>query len=456
MAIDIPTLQVKLKFGQKDVTTTLSEFITQIDYTDGLGAQDSIKLTLDDSKSKWRGDWYPIKTDELSLEFGYAGEKTIKAKCFIDTITIKGKPDIIEIGAISGVVSEDLNTNKNATFEKKTLKQIVQQIAESHGLKVQGEIESITVKRRTQKDVSDYAFLEKLAKDFGYYFAVKNKQLIFCKKDKVKKDSSSLEITPQHCYEYSFTDKTSKVYKACTVRSWDPASKKFICHTEQAKGLKTGDELIITRRVENAEQAKALAKAALTARNERQVNGTLKLIGQHYYVAGVQLNLSGFGLLSGIYTVSEAKHTINSSGWTVSLTVARNELKADDPKDEKAKKSGNGKPSVKNPNGWTHIVDDDGTSHDVRNETAACFNKLKTLVHKRWPGQPFWVSCTTEGKHSSQAHPDGRAIDCGVDGISAKESYVLESLAQSVGFKTYNEYVNDSTYKTGGHMHIYI
>jgi len=393
MVIDIPTLQVKLKFGQKDVTTTLSEFITKIDYTDKLDSQDSITLHLDDSKSKWRGDWYPIKTDELSLEFGYAGEKSIKAKCFIDKITISGKPDIIDISAISGVVSQDLNTKKNAAFEKKTLKQIVQQIAESHGLKVQGEIESITVKRRTQKDVSDYAFLEKLAKDFGYYFAVKNKQLIFCKKDKVKKDSSSLEITPQHCSKYTFTDQTSKIYKACTVRSWDPASKKFICHTEQAKGLKTGDELIITRRVENAEQAKALAKAALTARNERQVTGSLTLIGQHYYVAGVQLNLSGFGLLSGVYTVSEAAHTIDPSGWIVVLKVARNELKADDPKEEKAKKTG--KPSVKNPNGWTHIVDDDGTSHDVRNETAACFNKLKKLVHKRWPGQPFWVSCTT-------------------------------------------------------------
>ena len=167
-------------------------------------------------------------------------------------------------------------------------------------------------------------------------------------------------------------------------------------------------------------------------------------------------------MLSGVYTVTAAAHSFSRSGWTVSLTIGRNELKKDNPHEDTGpgsggKRRGPNSPNLtSNPNSWSSITDDDGRTFPCLAETAARFNALKTMVHQRWPGRAFWVSCTTGGTHSSVEHPAGKAIDCGVDGISKQESYTLESLAQQAGFGTFNVYVNGSAYKTGDHMHIYI
>ena len=280
----------------------------------------------------------------------------------------------------------------------------------------------------------------------------------------MKKSSSKIEITRADCIDYAFRDTTSKVYKACEVRYWSPQQRRLIAYTAKAKGLNTGDTLIIKERLESKEQAEKRAKAALTSANDRQVTADITVVGAAQYVAGAQIKLSGFGVLSGIYTVTAANHSFSRSGWTVSLSLSRNELKADDPHKEQAAKSGQagsgrGRKMANisdNPNGWGSITDDDGRTFYCTNETAARFVALQKLVHERWPGRAFWVSCTTGGKHASAAHAQGRAIDCGVDGISNQESYELESLAQQAGFNTYNEYVYRSKNWTGAHMHIYI
>ena len=463
--INVPELAVKILLNQKDVTTALSDFVTSISCTDSVNEFDNITLALDDSSGKWRSEWYPVKTDELSIEFGYKDDRPIKVQgCLIDTITLSGAPDMVNINAKSGQIDKAMQTKVSKAFDNTSLKEIVEYIARKHGLKVVGNIEDLKFVRKTQSRMSDEAFLKKLAEEYGYYLAIKKGQLIFEKKTNVKKETTKLELTREHCLRYAFKDQTSNVYKACTVSYWDSKSKKTITHTENAAGLKTGDTLIIKERVENLEQAKKLAKAALTAKNERQVEATLSVVGNSCYVAGAQLNLTGFGVLSGIYTITKAVHSISGSGWTVQLTASRNELKKDDPKEESQqqnsaktnKTSKRFESHVQYPKSWTNITDDTGMSFPCINETAYRFEIFRDLVHKQWPGRTRWVSCTTGGQHSSSAHGQGRAIDCGIYGLTASESYTLEELAQSAGFSTYNEYIYSSQYKTGDHMHIYI
>lgn len=457
----VPSLYAKILFNQKDVTTVLSEFVTGISVTDSVNECDNISLTLDDSSGKWRNQWYPVKTDQISIEFGYKGQSPVKVQnCFVDMISLTGAPDTVTINAKSGHIDKAMQTKVTKSYDNTTLRNIVNYIAQKHGLKVIGQIEDIKFKRKTQKNTSDESFLKKLAEEYGYYIAFKKGQLVFEKKENVKKDTSKLTITRQDCLRYSFRDQTSRVYKACTVTFWDAQKRQCITHTENVSGLKTGDTLIIRKRVESLDEAKKLAKSALTARNERQVEASLSVIGQNCYVAGAQINLTGFGVLSGVYTITRATHTLSSSGWTVSLTANRNELKKDEPAQNGKRRSNRRKrfeAHVQNPYSWTTIIDDVFLiKRPCINETAYRYEILRELVHQRFPGRGFWVSATTNGGHDSPEHPQGRAIDCGVDGMTVAESYVLEELAQVAGFNTINEYVVDSRLKTGDHMHIFI
>ena len=461
-----PTLAFAVKYKKKDISSLLAPYVTSITFNDNMdNTADTISIELEDSDDHWMGKWYPTKTDEISLSFGYLGETALNAGTFyIDQISLQAPPSTVTIEGIAAMVTEDLKTKRTAAYENKTLKQIVSEIAKRHKLEVVGSIEDVIIKRRTQDKQGDLEFLNQLANEYGYVLACKDKKLIFTKREGLKKSSSKIEIIRQDCIDYSFRDTTSKVYKACEVRYWSPQQRKLISYTAKAQGLKTGDTLIIKERLESKEQAEKRAKAALTSANDRQVTANITVVGTIKYVAGAQIKLSGFGVLSGIYTVTAAAHSISRSGWTVSLTLSRNELKADDPhqntKNNSSTGSGGKGAKMQNitdqPWAWTRITDDDGTSHPCLAETAARFEVLKALVHARWPGRAFWVSCTTEGQHASSEHGQGKAIDCGVDGISKQESYELGSLAQQAGFNTYNEYVNDSTYKTGDHMHIYI
>ncbi len=87
-------------------------------------------------------------------------------------------------------------------------------------------------------------------------------------------------------------------------------------------------------------------------------------------------------------------------------------------------------------------------------ETARRFQILEKLIHERFPSKKITITCTTEGKHLSRAHPEGRAIDFVVEPLTKEESKVIEELARRAGFKPYNEYIYDSPYKTGPHMHV--
>lgn len=457
MALAIPELYLKVTYNQKDITSSLSPYVTAIEATDSLGKKDSLSISLEDSQDRWKGAWYPVKTDTMSLEFGYKGGQILKiGKFYIDEINFSSPPDTVQIQAVSADISKPLETPRSRTFKNESLKQIVEEIAGEAGLKVHGKVDNITFLCRRQNKQTDLGFLKMLADQYGYFMAVKENVLIFDKLSEVRKSKTSLKLAKSDCISISLKDKTSSIYRACTIKYWSAAEKKQLTYTETVDGLKTGDVLILKDRVENTEQAKARAKAALTAKNERQVTGTISIPGSAYYTAGTQVELTGVGVLSGVYTITSAKHSFGSSGWTCSLEVSRNALKPDDT--QKARKKG-GKGTgrgvtVSDPMGWTTITDDRGLVRSVRREVAARYQILRDLCHQQWPGRVMWVSVTTDGTHKDPAHRDGRAIDLGVDGISKSESWTLANLCEQAGFTPYNEYVYSSEYKTGDHMHV--
>jgi hypothetical protein len=87
-------------------------------------------------------------------------------------------------------------------------------------------------------------------------------------------------------------------------------------------------------------------------------------------------------------------------------------------------------------------------------ETAVKYTELKELIKQEFPGRGIHITSTMDGKHVSPAHPEGRAIDFVVDNLTIEESKRVEELARDAGFRVFNEYIHDSRYKTGPHIHI--
>lgn len=99
-----------------------------------------------------------------------------------------------------------------------------------------------------------------------------------------------------------------------------------------------------------------------------------------------------------------------------------------------------------------HMVTLDGFRMTA--ETAARFQILLEKVGKSFPSRIVRITSTTGGRHADPDHRLGRAVDFVVQPLSKKESKVLERLAEDAGFHPFNEYLRNSRFKTGRHMHV--
>ena len=99
----------------------------------------------------------------------------------------------------------------------------------------------------------------------------------------------------------------------------------------------SADSLKLNTRAESPEQAQAKAKAAINHANDEATTATLNLWGNPKLEAGINVELEGFGKLSGRYQVAKSRHDLSrGSGYTTEIEVRRVEIKAD--KNSKTKK----------------------------------------------------------------------------------------------------------------------
>jgi hypothetical protein len=93
----------------------------------------------------------------------------------------------------------------------------------------------------------------------------------------------------------------------------------------------------------------------------------------------------------------------------------------------------------------------------MRADVAAKFLQLEEMIKREFPNREIIITSGMDGQHMpGSKHYDGKAIDFVVEPLTIEESKRIEELAKKAGFDVYNEYIYDSPYKTGPHMHIQI
>ena len=315
-----------LTYETKNITAAIAPHVLQVTYTDNLsGASDELEINLEDSSHRWKNAWAPAKGDRISLQFGYAGEPLLQCGDFqIDEIEYNGPPDTVSIRCLAAGVTPALRTRNSKAYEGRTLKGIAQEVANRHNLELVGQVPEVKVDRITQNAEQDLALLKRLGESYGYVFSVRGAKLAW--HELAALDSKRAIVTIERiglAGSYTLRTKTSQVYKAAQVSYHDPKTKTLKSHTEKATGVTTGDTLKLVQRCENKAQAEAKAKAALRNSNGRQIEGSVTLHGDPRVVAGINVELAGFGVLSGKYQVLKSRHAMDRmGGYTTTLELS--------------------------------------------------------------------------------------------------------------------------------------
>jgi phage protein D len=106
------------------------------------------------------------------------------------------------------------------------------------------------------------------------------------------------------------------------VYSFEQKDLSFIQAAVNFQPPNTYSEVLeIRTKAENPQQARLQAQAAVYVANRSARTGRVVVAGNPLFVAGNNVDLVGFGELSGKYAIASSRHAISKNGYTTSLEL---------------------------------------------------------------------------------------------------------------------------------------
>ena len=166
-------------------------------------------------------------------------------------------------------------------------------------------------------------FLKKLCANYDLSVKVSDGKLIIFSEEEYQDKSSvaSLDADKGYIINYSFSSKSSQVYSKAHVRYHHAVKDETFDVEEEDSSIEGSERVLeINERVENESEARSVAKKKLSEKNSREITGSINLIGDIRFVAGVNIDLSGFGMFDGKYMLESVSHKV-TQGYNTTLNI---------------------------------------------------------------------------------------------------------------------------------------
>ncbi|MDC9720401.1 MAG: hypothetical protein PSN46_06695 [Gammaproteobacteria bacterium] len=194
---------------------------------------------------------------------------------------------------------------RHLRYEQVTLATLANTIAQRHGLQTRTDVTQPVI-NIDQVDESDLNLLNRLAKEHGCIFNIKNATLYFMHREVAPPD---VVVDINQCIDSDITHSNTTLYKSC----------KAIYHSTQRNELVTisvgSGEPVLTKQGQFStdEEAMLFAQNALNRANQGTAEGNLTMPGQLVF-AGSQLTLDGQA-----YIIIRVEHTVDESSWLATI-----------------------------------------------------------------------------------------------------------------------------------------
>lgn len=249
----------------------------------------------------------------------------------LDSVTASGPPATITIKGTSLPFSAQIRqTKKSKAWENYHLSGIAKEMAAANGMVCMYEAEDDPFYSRTEQvKTSDIRFLETLCHKAGISLKATDRILVLF--DQAAYESKSPVFTIRRgggAYTKYKLDvgMADTQYSSCRVSYVGPDGKRIegVAKVEDFKeGAKGNQQLEITAKVDDKDEAKTLAAKLLRRYNRYAKTASFTMPGNPALVAGMTGRLKGWGGWDGKYIITQATHTVGSSGYTVQIKLRR-------------------------------------------------------------------------------------------------------------------------------------
>ena len=327
---------VAIEYNGRDITADLSPCLSRFSFVDRLsGEADSLDIELAEthhSLSRWLAEWYPDKAMEVVAHFGYAHAPLVLAGHFeVDEVAVESPPMTVRIRALATGITKSVRTRQGRAYENTTLSAIADQVAKRLGATRKGKIEAVKLDRVTQYQESDWQFVVRLLREYGYVAKLtdNNKTLAVARLADLA-EGVVRELWPEDLSSWSYCDRITDVPARSAVAHHNPKTGKLVIYQAEGGQLvpantvtaKDADKKVV--RAKTPEQAKAKATAMQERHEADKTSFECVLPGDPALIAGAAVDVRGLSRLDGRYVIQEARHEIDvSGGYATSLSMKR-------------------------------------------------------------------------------------------------------------------------------------
>lgn len=306
--------------------------ISELTISATLNRADHFSFTLNYPFDRERGQFRGLDWDRFSLgrpvelSIGYGSPLESVFTGTINSIRPNfpsGGGPIVTIGGY-GLIHEMMKGTQSRSWDEPTDSSVARAVADEYGFKQktieETDLNHVIVK---QDKESDYQFLEKLANNNGFEFAVRRGTFYFGPPRKDNPPVATLRYG-ESLNSFSVDASNSRQVETVEVRHWSPERKEEIVGSAKYDDQGTGKK-VIRRPVRSKEEANRIAAAESSEISDNQFQGNGETVGIPKIWVGETIQLEGLGKFTDTYYINDTTHRIGSSGYTTSFQVTTQE-----------------------------------------------------------------------------------------------------------------------------------
>ena len=249
----------------------------------------------------------------------------------LDAVECGGPPEEVTLKATSlSYLGSIRQTERSQAWESYTLRGIAGEMAARSGLALMYLAEqNPQYERKEQYRESDIGFLKRLCDDAGLNLKATGEQLVLFDQREYEGKTPVLTLKKgdgSYTSHQLSVGKAEVQYQACRVSCTDPATGaciEGIYKTEDWKEDGEQQRLEVVAKVTSIAQAEVLAEKRLRLHNKYSRTAEFTLPGNPGLAAGETVSLEDWGLWSGSYLITQARHQVSESGYTTSVSLRR-------------------------------------------------------------------------------------------------------------------------------------
>lgn len=317
----------EIKVNGRPVASILNERLISLTITDKEGvSSDSICVELNDGHPF--AD-IPKKGDIIEVSLGYLETGVVSFGTFtVDDPEVRCLPYSLTINGRGANVRDQFKQQRSRHWDRKTVKDIVTQIADENGLTpiIDAEVASHEYDWFGQQNESDMHVVERLARRHGALFSVKDGKLVFVKKGSGK-SASGKELTPVVVGPFEIIEGTCRINfayrkKHRKVKAKSRSRKKAKTETVEADSDEEGtaDYTLPDAYADEAEAKKA-AKSKAESLQSETVRTSVSVFGDPTVRAGAPFNYTGVRpeVDDLQFIIETATHKLTKAGYNTDI-----------------------------------------------------------------------------------------------------------------------------------------